>query len=1126
MQSIITLQKILKRYLGISLSILLLAFSVNSGNAQTTLTTTFANNNGFSLVTFNFTNNNPSAVIITGIASVCGTSGAMPVAAYVKTSAINGSPGAISAANGWNQFATATITAVANTTTSTPQTFFSGLSLAIPAGATYGIAVEAASLRYSTLAAGTFTSVGGGAVLTTGTNIGYAGAAAPAVPGNTPRGFIGSVTFMAAVPCTGTPAPGNTISTNSTGCAGTSFTLSPQNNTSGTGVTYQYQSSVTGTAGTFTNIPGAINSSYSGTVTSTMFYQVLVTCGGVTTASNPVQVALTPANQCYCTSSATSIDDEDIFNVTVGTLNNSSTCATTAPGPGSVKNMYSNYTSYTGAPAAPSLVQGANQPFSVSIGTCGGPYTNSVAIFIDLNQDGDFIDAGEKVYVSPAGTAGAHTLTGNLVIPVTATLGTTRMRVVNVETGAPGSITPCGTYLWGETEDYNVTIVPCVPLTITQQPANTSATCGGNATFTVTATGSAPSYQWQYRINAGSLWINITNTPPYSGANTAALTVTGVTAAMNGYQYRVIYSGACSGTDFSNVATLTINPIVAVVTPAAPSICVGGTQQLTITNISSPVPGSVTVNSTFTTPIAIPDAPAGSTIPYPAVVLAGINNTLNVTVPAGATVTGVSVRMSGTHSYFGDLAMSLKAPNNSVVNLDYFLNATGGGVSTAYSNTVITSNTAAAALSTGTAATLYTGTFRADLVPAAGLPAFGNQPGGPTAFLPTVTSFAPLFTPTTAANATGPWTLAIYDGGATDAGTLANWSITVSYVLGVPANGVFTGPVGTIFTDALATIPYTGTPINSVFVKPLAAGLNNYSVVVTDGGCSSNPLIIPVTVNAPLAGTPTLNNVNACVGSAGVFTVSGITGGTGLLYQLQVDSIGAPVLFTNVGAPSTSPIFSIPNTNLGQSGLQYRVIVSAAGCPGSVTSAPATFTVSPIPVVTISVAPVRNLFPGLTTTLTAAVSGATPPITYQWFRNGVAVPGATNNRLVVGIDGVGSYTVKATAGGCSNADSTTTPKTIVIGDSAGVTRLFIYPSPNSGQFQVRYFSDINNGSKSPAQVNVYDQKGARVFTRNYGLSSGYQPMNVDLGTHSRGIYRVELTDLNGERIKTGTVLVF
>ena len=262
----------------------------------------------------------------------------------------------------------------------------------------------------------------------------------------------------------------------------------------------------------------------------------------------------------------------------------------------------------------------------------------------------------------------------------------------------------------------------------------------------------------------------------------------------------------------------------------------------------------------------------------------------------------------------------------------------------------------------------------------------------------------------------------------------------------------------------------------------------------------------------------------------GKFKLGGtLTGGPGFVHNFQVKVPGA-TSFSNITAGGvysfnrdTLKLTAVP---LSFNGYQFRDSISTGANCGSVISTVATLTVNPIPVVTISAAPRRNLFPGLTTTLTAAVSSATGTITYQWFRNNVPVPGASKNTLVVGIDGIGPYTVRATAQGCSSADSTTTPQTITIGDSTGVTKLFIYPSPNNGKFQVRYFSDINNGSKNPAMLNVYDERGTRVFSRYYGISSGFQQMDVDLGAHSSGIYRVDLLDLNGDRIKTGSVMVF
>ncbi len=160
----------------------------------------------------------------------------------------------------------------------------------------------------------------------------------------------------------------------------------------------------------------------------------------------------------YCASNATSSADEDILNVSIGTLNNASTCSSLAGGPASVQNRYSNY-AYTGTPVTiPNLDRGCALTFSVQVGTCGGNYNNAVAIFIDWNADLDFTDPGEQVYVSTASTTGPHTETGTISIPVTAVLGNTTMRVVNVETATPSSIVPCGTYSWGETEDYFVNI--------------------------------------------------------------------------------------------------------------------------------------------------------------------------------------------------------------------------------------------------------------------------------------------------------------------------------------------------------------------------------------------------------------------------------------------------------------------------------------------------------------------------------------------------------------------------------------------------------------------------------------------------------------------------------------------
>ncbi|MBK9486301.1 MAG: hypothetical protein IPO01_14215 [Chitinophagaceae bacterium] len=75
--------------------------------------------------------------------------------AFFKPSAIAGNPGAISAANGWNQFGTANNNVTANVL----NPLMSGLTLQIPAGATYGIAVDMTGATFPAYTNGAATTV-------------------------------------------------------------------------------------------------------------------------------------------------------------------------------------------------------------------------------------------------------------------------------------------------------------------------------------------------------------------------------------------------------------------------------------------------------------------------------------------------------------------------------------------------------------------------------------------------------------------------------------------------------------------------------------------------------------------------------------------------------------------------------------------------------------------------------------------------------------------------------------------------------------------------------------------------------------------------------------------------------
>lgn len=102
---------------------------------------------------------------------------------------------------------------------------------------------------------------------------------------------------------------------------------------------------------------------------------------------------------------------------------------------------------------------------------------------------------------------------------------------------------------------------------ITTQPSNTSTFSGSNASISIVAT-NAVSYQWQ--VDTGSGFTNLSNGGVYSNVTTATMNITGATIAMNGYQYRcVITSNAPCANVTSNAALLNVTaaPIPTVFKP-------------------------------------------------------------------------------------------------------------------------------------------------------------------------------------------------------------------------------------------------------------------------------------------------------------------------------------------------------------------------------------------------------------------------------------------------------------------------------------------------------------------------------------------------------------------------------
>ncbi|HRY33357.1 MAG TPA: T9SS type A sorting domain-containing protein [Bacteroidales bacterium] len=106
-------------------------------------------------------------------------------------------------------------------------------------------------------------------------------------------------------------------------------------------------------------------------------------------------------------------------------------------------------------------------------------------------------------------------------------------------------------------------IVQIIPKpSIYVQPVNQSTGVGGNATFSLLASGGNITYQWQISINNGQTFANLSNAPPYGNVTTNNLIITGATQNMNGYKYRCLVTGICPPSVYSDTVLLSVGPPV------------------------------------------------------------------------------------------------------------------------------------------------------------------------------------------------------------------------------------------------------------------------------------------------------------------------------------------------------------------------------------------------------------------------------------------------------------------------------------------------------------------------------------------------------------------------------------
>jgi len=225
----------------------------------------------------------------------------------------------------------------------------------------------------------------------------------------------------------------------------------------------------------------------------------------------------------YCDAGGGDNTYEWIAGVELNTINNTS---------GADAAGYGDYTAQS-----TDLEQGGDYTGTLTPAFQADPYTEHWRIWIDYNQDGDFDDAGELAF--DADSATDQVVSADISVPSTAILGETRMRIAMKWIDAQDADLPnaCGSFAYGEVEDYTVNIVAGGP-TVCDVPAGLNASAGSdNATLSWVSASGADSYSIRYKPASSNAWITVT----------AATTTYDLTGLVNCGDYEFQVQSVCDG---------------------------------------------------------------------------------------------------------------------------------------------------------------------------------------------------------------------------------------------------------------------------------------------------------------------------------------------------------------------------------------------------------------------------------------------------------------------------------------------------------------------------------------------------------------------------------------------------
>ncbi|WP_165871376.1 T9SS type A sorting domain-containing protein [Flaviaesturariibacter flavus] len=205
------------------------------------------------------------------------------------------------------------------------------------------------------------------------------------------------------------------------------------------------------------------------------------------------------------------------------------------------------------------------------------------------------------------------------------------------------------------------------------------------------------------------------------------------------------------------------------------------------------------------------------------------------------------------------------------------------------------------------------------------------------------------------------------------------WAIDNVTVQGDQRTNMTWAPTTGLFTDAAASVPYTGGPAANVYANPASA--TTYTVTATSpGGCTSTGTVAVTLAPGTSIVTQPVAAQTVCAGSPVTFSVTG--SGSNLTYRWRRNGLVLPGGF--------NPTYTIASATTADAA---TYTVDVMGACGSVTSANAVLTVNSATAIGTQPAATVSVCNGSPATFSVGATGS-GTLTYQWKKGGTNISGA------------------------------------------------------------------------------------------------------------------------------------